>query len=157
MFILTISHNIYLTKEERYKLHKEKAIEVVGVSLPLLIEKNKIPSSPNEVFCRYQIINDKKRSESIKIFNNGYRITLPQDLRKRKPKLNLDDWRFLKEKEKINWYQANPSPKTPDNLLDVPNGSGGFLSFNCNTILKKIDVLHFIEIAPIEILHKSLI
>ncbi|NIQ13767.1 MAG: hypothetical protein GTO02_04995, partial [Candidatus Dadabacteria bacterium] len=38
---LVISHNLFLTKEQRYKWHDGEDLEVVGVSVPVWLDEKK--------------------------------------------------------------------------------------------------------------------
>jgi hypothetical protein len=60
MLTLTVSHNIFLTKKQRYELSVvESTLEVIGISFPVWFYKGKTSEPAKEVFCKYILsIND---------------------------------------------------------------------------------------------------
>lgn len=74
---LTISHNIFLTKEQRYLFEKPDAeIEAIGVSIPVWYLNGKTSEPAIEVFCKYKLkIDDGKKA--VAKFDEGYNIFLP--------------------------------------------------------------------------------
>ena len=58
MATLTISHYIYLTKEQRYALHERQPIEAIGISVPVWFNKGNTSEPAKEIFCKYQIANE---------------------------------------------------------------------------------------------------
>ena len=82
MLTLNVSHNIFLTKKQRYELSVvDSKIEAIGVSVPVWFFKGKTSEPAREVFCKYILsINDSKNA--IKKFNEGYIVNLPKYLDK---------------------------------------------------------------------------
>lgn len=146
MLTLIVSHNIGLTKEERYKLHNGETIDVVGVSVPVWLEKGTTSEPANEVFVKYKLTNIKK-NQQIKTNEFGYEINIPQ--------INTE----VKEESSINF----PNSK---NLLDIKDGGIEFLEFKqysqSSLIIdgektnRNLNVVHSIEIRKIEEIINSL-
>ena len=57
MLTLVISHNINLSREERYNLHQGKPVTTVGVSVPVWFEKGNTSEPAQEVFVLYRLTN----------------------------------------------------------------------------------------------------
>jgi hypothetical protein len=138
MQTLCISHYIYLTKQQRYDLHDKKEIEVIGVSTPVWFDKGTTSEPAKELFVKYNLTNEEE-NKNISQTKDGYWINLPQEK-------NLDKSVLEKISSK--------------NLLDIQDGGIEELSFRqYNTISyqnKKFNIIHFVEIKPIEFLTNSL-
>jgi len=82
MLTLTVSHNIFLTKKQRYELSVvESTLEAIGISFPVWFHKGKTSEPAKEVFCKYILsINDKKKA--ISKYSEGYIVNLPKYLDK---------------------------------------------------------------------------
>lgn len=80
MLTLTVSHNIFLSKEQRYALSEPGYIvEVVGVSVPVWFLSGRTSEPAKEVFSLYRlIISDDNKA--ISKHSNGYLINLPRSL-----------------------------------------------------------------------------
>lgn len=138
---LTIAHNIFLTKEERYNLYKGDTIELVGTSVPIWYYNTKTSEPGAEVFCKYKLIpTDDKTYVSYK--KDGYEILLPKSFH-----ITVDNV----EKE---------NPITIRNILDLKDGGIEWIAFRQFGKLVKnkndINMIHFVEIKPIEELEASL-
>ncbi|MCK9459678.1 MAG: hypothetical protein M0R80_08570 [Proteobacteria bacterium] len=155
--ILTISHNVFLTREERYALYNGNSITVVGVSIPVWVKKGRLPHDAEEIFCKYLLRNNGK-PKKIEPAPTGHVITIPPTSNQYWKELMPNDvWRSMDEDAKAKWYEKNTRPN-PNQLLDlIDGGADGYLSFSHQTEVKKISVLHFVEIKPIELLQKSLV
>lgn len=133
--MLTISHYIYLTKEERTQLFNQTSVNTVGISIPVWFNKGTTSEPAKEIFCNYLITNDAI-SKQIKPNSNGYSINLPRDF--------------------INFKNENSAIR----LLDVEDGGCEELIFKQYSKLNKenkyFNIIHFIEIRPIEILLSTL-
>lgn len=133
--MLTISHYIYLTKEERMQLFNQTSVNTVGISIPVWFNKGTTSEPAKEIFCNYLITNDAT-SKQIKPNSNGYSINLPRDF--------------------INFKNENSAIR----LLDVEDGGCEELIFKQYSKLNKenkyFNIIHFIEIRPIEILLSTL-
>lgn len=76
---LTISHYIFLNREQRYKLYDGDLIEVVGHNVPFF-KKNKIESA-KEVFCQYYITSHNLPTMILRSID-GYIINISKNLTK---------------------------------------------------------------------------
>ena len=52
MATLTISHYVYLNREQRYDIHDLKPVEVIGVSVPVWFNNGNTSEPAKEVFCK---------------------------------------------------------------------------------------------------------
>lgn len=139
---LYISHNIFLSKKQRYSLFDGKKIKVIGVSLQSWFpERNK--QMGIECFSLYKLIPKRINDSRIKEFNNGYNIYIKND--------NIQSifGLFQKKEKKLNLPDAK-------NLLDVIDGGKEwmFISYDINKTNYKIK--HTIEIKKIETFLESL-
>lgn len=160
--MLILSHNIYLTRQERYALIEQETIDVVGVCLPVWFTIKYLTAPTEEVFCKYSISNFGPEQD-IKVVGGGYQINLPQipsDWIPAEPLTN-EQWRDMSENEKRIWYKRNSTPKNAKWLADVCDGGGEQLYFRQVTSLyenkTKIKLVHFVSIKTIEILTESVI
>ena len=55
MATLTVSHYIYLSREQRYELNDGKDIEIVGICVPVWFQKGNTSEPAQEIFCKYKI------------------------------------------------------------------------------------------------------
>ena len=137
MSTLTISHYIYLTREQRYQLHSGTPLDVVGISVPVWFDKGNTSEPAREVFCNYKLTNEPM-SKAIVPFEEGYSINLPQ-----------------KNKEAIA-YQ----PETSERLLDIKDGGVEGIEFRQNNKVhqgdKKFNIVHFVDIKSDELLKDTL-
>ena len=142
MATLTISHYLYLTKEQRYQLHERKPIEVIGISVPVWFNKGSTSEPAKEIFCRYQLTNDSVNRNMVTT-DEGYNINIPQN---------------------VEVYTIEPITathfSTSEQLLDFAEGGVEFLEFKqYNKIQKKMhkfNVVHFVEIKTVEKLLETL-
>ncbi len=136
---LTVSHNIFLDRTQRYDLFDNKEIEVIGVSVPVWLHKGKTSEPGHEVFCKYKLI-PTKFTLLVKHNSVGYDIYLPHETHNTK-----DD--------KIN-------PLTLKNILDVQDGGVSWLAFRQVGKAKKnktnISIINFVEIKNTDELEKTL-
>ena len=157
--ILSVSHHIYLSKDERYSLHNEESIEVVGVNSPVWFYKGSTSEPAEEVFCKY-ILQNKKNDPDIHTTEEGYIINLPRITNDDIFEISDEVWRGMSENERHKWYEKNETPINSKRLLDLKDGGGGYMSWRQdNQIYKNNKVLyikHFIEIKDISILENSL-
>lgn len=155
MLSLTIHHNIYLTKEQRYKLHNQEDITVIGVSVPVW-HINKMTSEPaKEVFCKYKIKNPKVEIPIV-ILEDGYEISIPY----REGvglEISDDEWRRLlrEDSEKLeNMYRNTIQEVSSKNLLDLKDGGSEHLSYRELNKTKSKDkifnIMHCVKIEKIE-------
>ena len=135
--MLTISHYIYLTREERYQLFNQTSVVTIGVSVPVWFNKGTTSEPANEVFCKYVIMNDKS-SKNILQTHEGYNINLPKKFSNFK----------IEEKSVIR-------------LLDAEDGGCEEMIFKQYSKVirnnKSYNAVHFVEIKPIELLFSTLV
>lgn len=148
---LAISHNIFLSREQRYALHAGQEIQVVGVSVPVWYF-NGITSEPAvEVFVRYTLRN---KPESIYLTHNneGYEISLPPCQQKLLDALPKNVWIPLSQ-EKQSILLMDDAPCL-DSLLDIKEGGDEYMQFRQFTKVSKgnkvLNVVHFVEIKKLE-------
>lgn len=80
LLTLNISHNIFLTKEQRYSFQIENnELEVVGISVPVWFFHGKTSEPAKEVFCKYKLKICETTKAIVKT-NEGYLINLPKNL-----------------------------------------------------------------------------
>lgn len=75
MISLTIAHNIFLTREQRYALMNEHCYtaEVAGFNNPVWSKGDQTSEPCEEIFCKYAMTNVRDTS-MVKILKNGYQI-----------------------------------------------------------------------------------
>jgi len=131
MLTLTISHNIFLTREERYKVTNGEPIEILGISVPVWFFKGNTSEPAKEIFCKYVVTNDGKNAPIFST-NIGFQLNLPRI---------IDDQNSEKK------------------LLDIADGGEECLfyrEFNKVNTPINYDVIHYIQIMPHEIMLKTL-
>lgn len=131
MLTLTISHNIFLTRDQRYLLTNKESIEVIGVSVPVWFYKGNTSEPAKDIFCKYILTNDSK-SDPIMPLKEGYKINLP---------IKVEDSSVEKR------------------LLDITDGGTECLFYReYNKVYKptQYDLIHFVQIMPIEMMEKTL-
>ena len=145
MTTLIISHYIYLSKEERYKLYSGEILNVVGVSVPVWFDKGNTSEPAKELFCKYILTNDPV-NKAIMPTKEGYHINLPQKL-----KTNTSN----EIQEIIDLYLG-----TPEKLLDVKDGGSEKLEFKQQNKAKQgsksFNIIHFVEIKDEEVLKETI-
>lgn len=128
--LLTVGHNIFLTREQRYTLLKDGYLEVMGVSVPVWFNNGLSSEPANEVFCKYKI-NISQVDPFIRYKDNGYTLNL-----------------------------LNTGKAGADNLRDHKDGGVETLGFNYPGRLKNnnryIKVMHVVEIKDMEELTSTL-
>ena len=161
MLILSVSHHIYLNKEQRYALI-DGDISVMGVSIPVWIKNNGISTEPAvEVLCNYELTNvDEKVPIHFK--PNGYKINMPQlsEHEKEKPRLSDEIWRSFTPDERRDYYDNLPSRPCAGWLKDIADGGGMHLQFREHNKIfqddESLEVYHYIHIDDTSRLMKSL-
>jgi len=146
--ILCVSHNVFLTREQRYDIYEGKQIEVVGVSVPVwFYDKSETSEPAIEVFCKYIIANDdKNQSKGIDVTDDGYKIYMAGEGD------NILSTKIIKFFKKKKDYI--PCSKL---LLDIKDGGAEWINFKVYEISDYINIIHSIEIQKIENLNESLI
>lgn len=161
--VLSVSHNIFLTKEQRYNLIKGIPVEVIGVSVPVWYFKG-ITSEPGiEVFASYYLTNNEE-DLPITETKKGYQINMPQIPGTWKPikdSISNDEWRKLTPDQKESYYESIKEPISAKKLFDIDDGGSERLVFDQYNKFKKnkrfVDIVHFVTIKSIEKLEQSLI
>jgi len=131
MLTLTISHNIFLTREERYKVTNGEQIEVLGISIPVWFLRGNTSEPAREIFCKYIITNDDKNTP-IFATSSGFQLNLPKV---------IDN----QNTEKI--------------LLDIKDGGAECLFYReFDKVSKPIiyDIIHYVQIMPQDMMLKTL-
>jgi len=148
MATLTISHYIYLNREQRYKLHSGESLEVTGVSIPVWFHRGTTSEPAKEMFCKYKLTNEAI-NKAIMPMEEGYNINLPQ-------KLELGGGNVPEEVQDVVAVQLG----TSERLLDVKDGGSEWLEFRqYNKVqqgIHKFNVVHFVEIKPDELLQDTM-
>lgn len=136
---LTVSHNIFLDRNQRYDLFNGNKLEVVGVSIPVWYYKGKTSEPGNEVFCKYKIIPCEYKI-FVKHYGEGYEIYLP--------------------KQSFNPEDNKSNPLTLKNILDHEDGGIEWIAFRqfgkASKNKKPVNIIHFVEIKTIEELEKTM-
>jgi len=131
---LCISHNIFLTREQRYSWFEGKEIEVIGVSIPVWYKDGDTSEPAIEVFSKYKLIN-KTQNIFVKHLDDGYEITAPK-------------------------IPVNDSPCIRD-LLDLKDKGSEWFAFRQYSKIKNkkqtLNLAHFVEIKDIVMLENSLV
>jgi hypothetical protein len=160
MIILSISHNIFLTHEERYALAAGRNVSVIGTNIPVWLDQGSTSEPAREIFCKYYL-NNQASDRLVSGTTDGYKISLPTRgsyIRLRRP--TDDEWRAMSIDEQETWYEKNTLPPCAESLLDLKDGGGGYLRFryrsNFSKDGQKMPAYHFVEIKKIEDLEISL-
>lgn len=159
MISLEISHNIHLTKNQRYSINNGETVTTIGVALPVWLNNGAKMNIPEEVFCIYDLSSED--FNTIEENHLGYRLKLPDD----NECFNIDEnlWKLLniQEQKKIS-LEKKMIPKNPQSLLDECDGGVKSLNYLINEKRltnnnRLIRVNHIIEISDIDELIKSLV
>lgn len=147
MATLTISHYLYLTKDERYSLNEGKEVQTVGVCTPVWFQKGNTSEPAQEYFCKY-IIKNPRTGANVKQTEQGFDVYMPC---------------LIAEEEGVNLQTKKIMQKkigASECLLEPKDGGYSHSEFR---ILQKLQVnedmhhlVHFFEIKPIEILTDTL-
>lgn len=142
MATLTISHYIYLSKDQRYNLHAGQDIEAIGVSIPVWFHKGSTSEPAKEIFCKYKLTNENVNKVIVQM-NEGYVINLPQKV----------------EKEAVT-EETPIFTASSDKLLDVEDNGAEYMEFRQYNKVKQgnneFNVVHFVEIKTLETLSNTL-
>lgn len=163
MLILSISHHIYLSKEQRYALINGESVDVMGVSIPVWIKNNGMSTEPAvEVLCNYELTN-KDEKTPIHFKQDGYVINLPQLSEQDKaPKTRLSNeiWRSFTVEERNDYYSNLPNPISAEWLRDIKDEGSEHLQFREHNKIfqdeESLEVYHYIHMDDIAKLEQSL-
>lgn len=122
MLRLTVSHYIYLSRDQRYALHNGESLEIVGISVPVWFMKGNTSEPAKEVFCKYKITN-QPGNRIINLTEDGYCVNLPQ--------------KVLKENSSEEANQA-VNLRMSEKLLDIKDGGSERFEFRQYNNLDKL-------------------
>lgn len=129
--LLTMSHHVFLTREQRYALQvPESEIDVIGTCCPVWIHNGRhLNKAPEEVFSKYTIRHCPKPEEQvITIADEGFAIKL--------------------------------SPGIPVYLTDVSDGGFAWIGITHKNVIevekKVVPIIHFLNVEDLEVLEKTL-
>lgn len=127
---LTIAHNIFFTKEERY-LFRTPLTEVstVGICLPVWVDGTTTNEPAEEVYCQYKVRNFASPGiDSVHMSNDGFVLSLG---------------------EKSLW----------DSVLDAKDGGNSSIYLSHQGLVVNSDsqvlVIHYINIQDTSVLYKE--
>lgn len=157
MLVLSIMHNIFLSKEEIEKLIKDKEIETIGASLPVWYLKGNTSEPAEEVFCKYKLkISNKK--EGVSVLKNGYVINfqeLPDDYKE--PDLSPEEIEAMTQEQFEEWQNKNPKMANIKDLLNEKEKA----TFRQFTKKKQsgydTTLVHVVEVSKMEKLLKTIV
>ncbi len=161
MLALAISHNIFLTKDERYALASGETVEAVGVSVPVWFFKGNTSEPATEVFCKYTLTN-LAEDYPVTSLARGYKFNVPQvppgyKIPNRPPP---EDWAAMSNAERDGWLKTHVVPLCSRDLLDAADGGVGYLRFKRYNKIKengrRLNQIHIIDISPAATLESSL-
>ena len=157
MATLTISHYLYLDRDQRYGLHNGNSIETTGIAVPVWFKKGNTSEPAPEIFCEYKLVNNKTGANIFRT-TQGYTITMPHIELIGESKKSDDPEVEKMYDEVLKAYQKKVG--TTDRLLDAEDGgveSVEFRYYHKVEIDNKLHhVIHFVEIKPIDILVDTL-
>lgn len=158
MLVLTISHNIFLTKSNIEEIRDGNIVVVTGVSNPIWFYKGITTEPAQEVFCNYGI---RKADSNVRVgpMPDGYFVLLPAGTSFLK-KEDTDQWRAeLQSRIKLGIMLHEEVPRSPATIGTLV--SSGHLRFRIQDKRKigshPTTVIHYVEISPVEELVDSLI
>ena len=147
--LLCVSHNIFLDRDQRYAIYEGNEIEVVGVSVPVWIEKGETNEPASEVFCKYSIKCDNRSfQKNIEILEDGYEIRIFKN--------NIFDGLSNKIKKYFKSKDTSHIP-TAKSLLDIKDGGSEWINFKSYEMHENYTLVHSVEIQKIENLLNSLV
>ena len=127
---LTIAHNLFPNREERYRLREPNTeVDTVGICLPVWVSGVVTSEPAEEIYCRYRLRNyTTAGTESVHTTDDGYTISLG---------------------DKTLW----------DSILDSKDGGSGsiYLTHQGKLVKNEIEmlVIHYINIQDIGVLIKE--
>lgn len=142
---LYISHNIFLSREQRYNLYSGKKEKVVGVNVSCWSPKKMIENEYTESFCFYRIIPKRKTNYKIKKTQKGYLIYLTNN-----KIFSIFDFIYNhKNENRVNDNDVK-------NLLDIKDGGKEWMFLKEETNQNNLTIKHSIEIHKLESLLESI-
>lgn len=147
MATLTMSHYIYLDRNQRYALNMGREVKVDGVSVPVWVNETATSEPAHEVFCRYRVRNTRKRT-GVKLAKSGFLVDMPY----------FDIVGGDCDEELIRASQERLG--TSETLLDYDDGGKECCEFRyrstCTINGRRHTVVHFVEIKSCEALADTL-
>jgi hypothetical protein len=122
MLTLVTSHNIALSKEQRYKLHAGESVTAIGISIPVWFQKGNTSEPAQEVFATYKISNDSGDFQ-IKTNDQGYEINLPQ------PNPEMQKYLENIDQDILDTLGIQREMPTSKKLLDFEDGGNAGMYF----------------------------
>lgn len=157
---LAISHNLFLNYQERYDWYNGKEIEVIGVSMPVWFADGTSSEPGHEVFTKYKLLTSEDKALIQHNKELFYEIHMPKCPPKPYMKLPEEVWASLTPEEQEAWYVENEPTQSITNILDIKDGGSEWLAFRQYGKVRKekatLNVVHFVEIKPIEQLLASI-
>lgn len=151
---LAVSHNIWLSRDQRYQLQEGTPVEVIGVGTPVWFYKGNTSEPASELFCRY-IIDSRGPDLHLSHMTDGFEINIPLKHSygdTPPPNVPGDLWATLSEEERKSFFENNPPPPNVSALKDFRDGGSEWFFFRqYHKIMRKADdnfihLLHFVEI-----------
>lgn len=159
MLKLSIQHNIYLNKNQRYDLNNNIDVDTIGISIPIwhLGRRNSEPKK--EILCNYYLRNPNKELP-IRILKDGYIVCLPFKIPQRKQRDILkEEWLTLSQEQREAYYTASSKDLPSFSLLDIKDGgSESFIYKESNTIKagdEFMKVIHHVNILDFKYLKST--
>lgn len=157
---LTISHNLFLTREQRYRYYKGQELEIVGVSVPVWLSEKETSEPAQEMFTLYKLCHTNETA-LIKHNRHRYEIYIPKLPFYQPPYITNEIWETLSTEEKQNYYDKMDKEVVIKNILDYKDGGCEWLAFRQYSKTKRykktLNLVHYVEIKKIEDLEFSLV
>jgi hypothetical protein len=157
--VLSVSHVIWMTREERYSLASGNTVEVIATSLPVWFYKGTTSEPAQEVFCKYVMTSSGKQIQ-IRHRVDGYDVNIP--LLATPADVPLELWEELSDQDKEDFRRMSPAPVGVKDILDLKDGGSEWFFFRQYTKVKKADgsqihLVHYVEIKDMTALTKTFI
>jgi len=128
--LLTIAHNLFLTKEERYRMKTSlMEVDTVGIALPVWVHGTMTSEPAEEIYCRYKVRNFASPGiDAVYMNNEGFVLSLG---------------------DKSLW----------ESVLDVKDGGCGSIYLSHQGVIvnnqTEMLVIHYINIQDISVLSRE--
>jgi hypothetical protein len=160
MLTLSIQHNIYLDRNQRYALHNQEDVDTIGVSIPVWHFKERTSEPAKEVFCHYFLRNPRKEIP-IKILKDGYLLCLPFRITNRPQReLSNAEWLSINQEQREAYYTSTPREMSSASLLDIQDGGSETLMYRESNTVKNGDkfmkIVHYVSLYDMKYLNRSL-
>lgn len=158
--VLSLSHFIYLTREERYSLHDGIPVNVIGITLPVWFHRGDTSEPASEVFTEYLIENDPDKDSIIYTTFKGFQFNLPQIPKDfERVEVSNDEWRRMSDLDKKDLADMNEEPLNSKLLLDLKDGGSEYLHWEQHTKKNKgkrvLAIKNYLEIKDVSKLEES--